>query len=198
MKNSIKAPVLACAILALASVGARATTNYSVPTGNGVAPVSITMSADIGSTDALACSASGSGYFGKFTAPVSGTAFTGSPLTVTCTVSDNESNGVSLLVYTATSGALTGVNTDNKIAGTSFWAAITGSASTANFSSVTTYDEGLTEDSGVLLYNGTDAAVIADGASGASEPFYVDFEMPSTQAADHYTGTLYVELITTT
>jgi hypothetical protein len=197
MKNMFRTSLVVAAVLALASVGAWAQT-YLVPTGNGVMPASITMSADIGSTDALSCSASGSGYLGKFTAPLTDSAFTGSPLTVTCTVSDNESNGVSLLVYTATSGALTGVNPLNTIAGTSFWAGITGSATSTNFGSVSTYDASLTADSGVLIYNGTDTVVIPDGASGASAPFYVDFQMPHTQAADHYTGTLYVELITTT
>jgi hypothetical protein len=172
MRNTIKASLMTAAILALMG-----TTGYAATTSS-----AITLSATIPTTDSITCSTT-TVDFG--TAIVDGATPTG---TVSCTVSSNDTYGVEMSVYVPGTNALTGLVTTNAIPATDLSAGASAGAVTA-LSDLFTGSTALTGAFGV------DIAALGTGGTpivAAAETISLALHVPATQAADTYTGTLYV------
>ncbi len=179
MKNTIKASMLASAMMALSSIGAYAAPAVSAVSG------AITLNATVQTDDAVDCSATGTVNFGS--ALVQGVNSTGQ--TISCNVTDNDSAGVNMYVYGTV--ALTGTTASNTIALTNISFSPTGTAYTP-FSDVSTAT-GVTGAMGGEVYAG-----LASGLNATAENFFLQLAVPANQAADTYSTTVVVGIVPAT
>lgn len=167
MSNTLQASLLTAAVLSLANIAHASTT------------ASVTLTATISGADSISCSSSVDLNAG---ANITSTGVTTSPQTVTCSVSNNETDGVTETAYMTT--PLT--SSANTIASTNIsWSATFG-GTYAPFAALT---------SGVG--NGDTGAVIntdiASG-SGTAANFYLELSVPAQQAPGTYSGTMVVAI----
>lgn len=179
MNNAIKASVLASALLALASVGAYASSS-------GAVSGAITLNATVQTDDAVDCSATGTVNFGSALVQSA----TSSAQAISCNVTDNDSAGVNMYVYGTV--ALTGEgSSSNTIDLTNISFSATGTGYTA-FSDVSAAT-GVTSAVGGEVYTG-----LASGLNAAAENFYLELTVPANQPADTYSTTVVVGIVPAT
>lgn len=178
MKNSLKVSILASSILALASVGAYATSGPEAVSG------AITLNATVTTDDAVDCSATGTVNFGS--ALVQGA--TSSAQEISCNVTDNDSSGVDMYVYGT--AALTGTtSSSNTIDLTNIQWSTTSAGTYAAFSAVASAT-GVTGAVGGEVYAG-----LAEGLNATAENFYLECNVPANQPADAYSTTVVVGIV---
>lgn len=175
MKNTIKFSLMTVAALAVMGWG-----TYSH--AQALVSSAIAISATIPTTDNITCTTA-SIDFG--TTVVDGTSPTG---TVACTVSSNDTYGVEMSVYVPGTNALTGVVATNVIPATDLLAG----ASAGSVAALSNVYTGSTTRTGSF---GEDIAALGTGGTpivDAAETVYLQLNVPATQPADTYTGTLFV------
>lgn len=173
MRNTLKHLTLAAAFLALATTGAFASDQTSATIG---------LTATVSSFDNITCVQSTLDLNGGVGIAFSG--LTGGQA-VNCSVSSNDDVPVNLTAYMSDGAPLTGTNPSNTIANTNIeWSATSG-GTYVPFAAL----------SGDLAGN-TGAVVVTGVESGDSVAanFFLALNVPPTQAADTYSGTLTVAI----
>jgi hypothetical protein len=150
----------------------------------------ISMSATVPSTDNLTCTGSGA-----FSTVTHGTPVTLAP--ISCSVTDNDANGVTMTVWVASGNAMTGSGT-NAIAASALAVYTTGT--TTGQTNLATQYTALSSTGWTGLASnpsgyGLDVATFANSdATYSSVPLNVQLTLPANTPADSYTGTLNITI----